>query len=357
MGECPDALIPCDDDFDCPGATELCVFPNTCDFDPGNANDDCCGDFVAQPWCVGSTENAPCFDFFDNEVTAFSACTCYDIPTIYDQLFLAQLRPTSAGVHVTVSKKTVCGGDIVGSCCDTNGAGSAICADNVLQADCLSPNTWSKSKCVDAGVCACIPICAGVTCGDDGCGNNCPDLCSDGNACDGLETCNYTSELCEPGTPVVCNDSNVCTDDSCVDPAGTCLFTNNTGPCDDGNGCTLNDVCAGGSCVPGTPKNCSNNNVCDGIETCSSPSGDCLPGTPLLNEDVLFCNGVETCDPALGWVDGPDPCDPTHEVCYEDKDDCFDTIIPTVSEWGLVVLTLLLLTGAKIYFSRRQAIA
>ena len=28
--------------------------------------------------------------------------------------------------------------------------------------------------------------------------------------------------------------------------------------------------------------------------------------------------------------------------------------IPTVSEWGLVVLTLLLLIGAKIYFGRRQ---
>jgi hypothetical protein len=28
--------------------------------------------------------------------------------------------------------------------------------------------------------------------------------------------------------------------------------------------------------------------------------------------------------------------------------------IPTVSEWGLAVLTLLLLIGAKIYFARRQ---
>ena len=28
--------------------------------------------------------------------------------------------------------------------------------------------------------------------------------------------------------------------------------------------------------------------------------------------------------------------------------------IPTVSEWGLVVLTLALLIGGKIYFSRRR---
>jgi hypothetical protein len=31
-----------------------------------------------------------------------------------------------------------------------------------------------------------------------------------------------------------------------------------------------------------------------------------------------------------------------------------DLPIPTVSAWGLVVLTLLLLTGGKIYYARRQ---
>ena len=34
---------------------------------------------------------------------------------------------------------------------------------------------------------------------------------------------------------------------------------------------------------------------------------------------------------------------------------CVHNAIPTVSQWGLVVLTLLLLTGAKIYFGRPQA--
>ena len=37
-------------------------------------------------------------------------------------------------------------------------------------------------------------------------------------------------------------------------------------------------------------------------------------------------------------------------VCEEDLG------IPTVSEWGLIVLALLLLTGAKVYFQRRSAI-
>jgi hypothetical protein len=37
--------------------------------------------------------------------------------------------------------------------------------------------------------------------------------------------------------------------------------------------------------------------------------------------------------------------------------DCPHTAIPTVSEWGLVVLTLLLLTGAKVLFARRASSA
>ena len=34
--------------------------------------------------------------------------------------------------------------------------------------------------------------------------------------------------------------------------------------------------------------------------------------------------------------------------------DCAREAIPTVSEWGLVILTLLLLTGAEIYFERSK---
>lgn len=41
------------------------------------------------------------------------------------------------------------------------------------------------------------------------------------------------------------------------------------------------------------------------------------------------------------------------ELTCEDIE-CLHNSIPTVSQWGLVILTLLLLTGAKIYFARRH---
>ncbi|MGB2986512.1 MAG: hypothetical protein WBE26_11590, partial [Phycisphaerae bacterium] len=46
-------------------------------------------------------------------------------------------------------------------------------------------------------------------------------------------------------------------------------------------------------------------------------------------------------------------------VCLGDsnhngEDDACEHPIPTVSEWGLVVIALLLLTGGKIYFGRRR---
>jgi len=40
-------------------------------------------------------------------------------------------------------------------------------------------------------------------------------------------------------------------------------------------------------------------------------------------------------------------------VEVSDSGECF-VVIPTVSEWGLVILTLLLLTGAKVFFGRRR---
>ena len=77
--------------------------------------------------------------------------------------------------------------------------------------------------------------------------------------------------------------------------------------------------------------------VCLGVVPCCLPDGTCE------EIDSLCCdNPVPEC---LGDADG------------NGKDEACEQNIPTVSVWGLVVLTLLLLTGVKIYFGRRVGVA
>jgi hypothetical protein len=70
--------------------------------------------------------------------------------------------------------------------------------------------------------------------------------CNDGFYCNGVESC--VGQVCMPGTPPDCDDGNVCTNDSCND-AGSCNHEPNTNFCaDDGSECTF-DICEGGTCT------------------------------------------------------------------------------------------------------------
>ncbi len=92
------------------------------------------------------------------------------------------------------------------------------------------------------------------------------------------------------------------------------------------------------------------------------------------NDEVVFCSlGGEVIkfverkgaccdnDPFGPCVDDVTEAECDCEKCkWFEKQRCDEVVcmhgaIPTVSEWGLVVLTLLLLTGAKVYFGRRQS--
>jgi hypothetical protein len=279
-----------------------CPAGEVCNYDPGMAVDDCCDPVEAgYAGCTGADPTAPCYDAGDSDTTAYAACTCYDIPEVYDPLYILQIRPSGAGVVINVNKKAACGGGHVGACCDNNGAGLG-CTDTVLQADCSGADkVWTENgKCADV-TCVCIPNCTGRVCGDDGCAGTCGD-CDDDDVCTGTESC-------------------------------------------DGNG----------QCIAGTPLSCGDGNACNGVETCDPTSG-CQPGTPLVCDNGTFCDGTETCNPGSGCQSGSAPCT-EDETCNEANDRCDPNTIPTVSEWGLVILTLLLLTGAKVYFSRRQVIA
>lgn len=113
--------------------------------------------------------------------------------------------------------------------------------------------------------------------GTPGCTSNAD--CDDGFWCNGAETCNIGTGVCQPGTPPDCSDAFACTTDACDEATDSCIHTPNHAACNDG----------------------------------------------------AFCNGVEVCDPAQGCVSGPSPCE-ADEACSEADDACVDP--PVVAAIG-----------------------
>jgi hypothetical protein len=130
--------------------------------------------------------------------------------------------------------------------------------------------------------------------------------CDDGDACTAGDTCG--GGTCHPGSAVVCNDNNVCTSDTC-DPAAGCVFTNNTNPCDDGNACATGDTCGGGTCHPGTPIVCNDDNECT-TDSCNAATG------------CVFTNNTNGCNDNNPCTD--DSCNPTTGCVYTNNTSACD---------------------------------
>ncbi len=62
------------------------------------------------------------------------------------------------------------------------------------------------------------------------------------------------------------------------------------------------------------------------------------------------CVGCEDCVSGA-CVDDDNKCPPPKK-CVDGV--CVKNVIPTISQWGVVVLALVLLTGGKVYFGRRS---
>ena len=138
--------------------------------------------------------------------------------------------------------------------------------------------------------------------------------CDDTNPCNGVETCD--SGACVDGTPVDCGGL----DDACAQ-----------GVCNPADGECEQDVATpSGSVCRGAASDCDAEEVCDGINPICPPDECASPGT--------------SCDagggPDTGTCDGE---------CA-----CAAADIPTVSEWGLMAMTVLLLAGGTLVLARRR---
>jgi hypothetical protein len=198
--------------------------------------------------------------------------------------------------------------------------------------DCDDNNSCTADSCDEIAGCVHQPI--EGTC-DDGTdcttGDQCVDgecegeaVCDDGNPCNGIEDCiEDTNPLeCVPGTPPDCNDGNVCTNDACTDPAGCVHTPVASGTCSDGSLCTTGDTCVAGQCV-GSPRSCDDGNACNGFEECLPSTGACMPGTPPFCDDGNSC--ADTCDPDQGCVFAP--CSTTSTIGLNQAPVCDQAII------------------------------
>lgn len=182
----------------------------------------------------------------------------------------------------------------------------------------------SGSPCSDGDLCtigdacvegACIPgstqncddsnPCTDDSCGADGLCVHTPNAqpCDDANACTEGDSCN--DSICIGASIVDCDDSNVCTTDSCS-PAVGCEYDFNSLACDDGNKCSVNDQCALGACISGSPQSCFDGNPCTN-DSCNPLTGCKNTNNESSCDDGLACTENDTCSGGVcfgSWIPG-----------------------------------------------------
>jgi hypothetical protein len=224
-------------------------------------------------------------------------------------------------------------GDSAGDACDGCPMNAALIAPGVCGCDTTDTDGDGTLDCVDG----CPDDPDKTDPGQCGCGNPDTDTDNDGTA--------------------DCND-NCDTDPNKTEP-GIC-------------GCGTPDTDSDGDGTADCDDNCPNdpNKINPGICGCGTPDTDSdMDGTPNCNDGCpndpnKILPGICGCGVSDADTDG-DGVEDCNDVCPGDDDtvdnnqngvpDCTGEPIPTVSEWGLVIMALLLLTAGKVYFGTRRA--
>ncbi|HEX4335747.1 MAG TPA: DUF4215 domain-containing protein [Polyangiaceae bacterium] len=189
----------------------------------------------------------------------------------------------------------------------------------------------------------------------DGCETNCRFTCtqgtdapcSDGNYCNGPETCDDTHH-CQPSAGpladgTVCGDASKCSAGVCGPAAPDCgdgLIERPDEECEDGN--TVNgdgcDSCRFTCVSKDSTRNCASDNPCPGIPACDDNTHTCKRGSALTEramcaDDKICVNDVCTgtyC--GNGKLDGTEECDDGNTVKGDGcEPDCTFSCVPGVT--------------------------
>jgi hypothetical protein len=277
----------------------------TSDLTPIAFNDDC----NDGPYGGGSTPTASCYN-----AAAGNSCTCVadqgEQLLVWAPHWTGADPPVGSATLIHIDKKLEC--DVLwenGACCDRL---SGTCTDDVPADQCMGENqVYTHNK-----------TCATVECerATGACCDRATGLCTDG----------VVNDECV-GEKLVWSKDELCVDVGCERATGACC-DGLSGICTDA---VLPEACTGEQQVWSQDTSCSAVS-CEAARgaCCDTTTGECADGVTLAEcsdegdewSKNLGCSQV-TCEPPF---------------------------IPTVSEWGLVIMALLLLAGAKVYFGRRE---
>ncbi|MEE9293474.1 MAG: IPTL-CTERM sorting domain-containing protein [Phycisphaerae bacterium] len=292
----------CSSDAQCPGKCQVCdLATNTC--------------FKAAGCCTTDSQCGKC------ETCDLATNTCNkDVPNC------CTIQAQCTGCETCDLDTNTCV-DTQGKCTGCEACVNGVCEDN--QAKCVGCEACVNGVCVDnQAKCIGCETCLNAVCVDNqakcpGCEDCVNAVCVDNQAkCPGCQACvnaacvdnDAKCAKCETCTAGVCNK----------DVPGCC---SSDAQCDDGDPCT-DDFCALAS------NTCVNTNVCG---SCCLPDRTCAEN--FREADCLALSGPGN---FLG-IKAP---------CRGGVKDCLP--VPTVSEWGMAALAVLLLIGLTVKFRRRS---
>ena len=275
-GECPDGLPICDED------SGVCISDCVPSCDGNECGDDGCGTACGE--CVKGYECAA----IDEGTECLAQCG-------------ALCEGKACGV-AGVSGECECG-----TCFDDH-----LCTDDEC-VDGACAYVDNNVECDDGNPCTGNDMCQGGSCQGDllppeqlvveEClclsDEDCEEL-EDGDVCNGTLECNGAAipPVCQvvQGSILECDDGNPCTENAC-DPDNGCVFAaDNDADCSDENVCNGLETCSNGNCLPGQPLECDDANPCMD-DSCDQQQG-CLnvPNDQNSCQDDDVCNGDEYCD-------------------------------------------------------------
>jgi hypothetical protein len=223
-------------------------------------------------------------------------------------------QPALGDPHViNIRKKIACGTDVPGGACCHGLTG--VCEDGVSAMECAGEfDTYTEGKlCSSPSVPACVAVTGSCCNSAPGAGGACSEGVTQAE-CEFTWTAGGTCSTCVEVQGACCNALL----GSCSQTLqGAC----NCPDCTWTEGAACNQV----SCNPIQGACCEQTNESASCTQTSQAGCNCENCTWTRETD---CEDI-TCDPLF-------------------------TPIPTVSEWGLVIMALLLLVGGKVYFGRRQ---